>query len=45
MNKWWVVEEGELHAALTRAFQGEDVDIVLLEMIANSRSERVEDGD
>ena len=43
-ERWWVIHEAELRAALERAHGGDDPGIVLLELTANAASERV-DGD
>lgn len=41
-ERWWVLSEAELHAALLKAHHGDDADMVLLELTANSRSSHVE---
>lgn len=37
--RWWVIAEAELAAALRRAAAGEDPDVVLLELLANSSTD------
>lgn len=44
-NRWWVIQETELHAALMRAHHGDDADMVLLELTANTATEHVEGDD
>lgn len=40
-ERWWVIHEEELKAAISRAHDGEDPDLVMLELTANSRREDV----
>lgn len=44
-DRWWVISEPELHAALMRAQHGEDADMLLLELTANAYTEHVEGND
>lgn len=37
---WWVINGDELHAALVRASEGEDPELVYLELYANADQER-----
>ena len=41
-HTWWVICEHELGDALRRAAAGEDVDVILLELFANSETEEIE---
>lgn len=41
-DRWWVIHESELHAAMMRAQHGEDADMLLLELTANADTEHVE---
>lgn len=36
VESWWVIEESQLLAALTRVQDGEDPQMVLIEMYANA---------
>lgn len=38
-DNWWVIAESELLAALRRAADGQDADIVMAELLANSRTD------
>lgn len=39
---WWVIEQSELLSALRRCSAGEDPDVMLLELTANSDVETVD---
>lgn len=40
IKRWWVIEESELLAALRRVGDGQDPDVMLVELLANSSSEQ-----
>lgn len=40
--RYWIIEERDLRAALARAAEAEDIDMVLLEALANAKTEPVE---
>jgi hypothetical protein len=42
MSNYWVIAEDELLAALRRASDGQDPDLVMAELLANSSTEDVE---
>lgn len=39
---WWVVEHSELRSVLIRASRGEDPEMLLMELAANSDSETID---
>lgn len=41
-ERWWVIHEEELRTALMRAQHGEDDDMILIELTANSDTELVD---
>ena len=43
-QRWWVIQEADLHATLMRAQHGENPDMLMLELTANADTETV-DGD
>jgi len=38
-ERWWCIAESELRAALGRVDSGDDPEIVMLELLANSETE------
>lgn len=40
-NQWWTINGQELFDALTRAYAGDDPNLVYMELFANSESERL----
>lgn len=38
-ERWWVIAETDLHAALRRVANGDDPDIAMAELVANSSTD------